>query len=158
VRRVSDHDNKNGFQQTTSLPAHSRTPSPLAARADPVTPAGEFKGLTAFPTSPIQKTELEPRRSSIAEVVGGAIAGAFIGLTQCVTHRYYDHVLGGLVVGAALGVFAGLWVGFLFGRAGFVSWWTVTANVFRVPFMTVATLIYPVLWIVWSRQEQQNDR
>jgi hypothetical protein len=145
---MPDSENTDGIQ---SVPAESR-PAPAASDdASTSQPSGgEFGALRAFPENPYQTSELPPPKSPVAELVAGAILGGLLGLKI--------GGLSGLLVISIVGALDGLWVGYLVGRAGTLSVWSVTVNLFRIPFVNVSTIFFPFATIAWSMNRDYQDR
>jgi hypothetical protein len=155
---MSDAENQNGVQTTTSAPAPSPSPAnPERQSARDTAGGGEFAALRPFPTNPYQSTEVEPRRSPIAELIGGAIFGAVAGAILTCTDPV-ERIVTGIVFGSVLGMLDGFWVSLLFERAGFLSAWTVAANVVRIPFCTVGCVAFPYFLIRRMRRRDLKNR
>src|SRR6266852_2011455 len=130
---MSPAENDEGIRTTPAPPAP--VPAPDPAEASPGNPASPspFGSLRAFPSNPFQTSELPPPKSAIAELVAGAILGVLPGLV-CFGPA-------GLLVGPLVGALDGYWVGHLVGRAGKLTVWSLLVNLFRIPFVNVATIL-----------------
>jgi hypothetical protein len=157
MRTVSESKNKDSILSAPSVPGPAQLPLSVQGTSDSSTGPGEFSGLRPFPSNPYQETELPPPPSPIAELVAGALFGAVAGLMWGLAGNV-GGIVGAPLVGSLLGILDGYWVGRIFGRAGFLSAWTVMANFVRIPLMTMASFVFPYLAIRRLRQRDVYDR
>jgi hypothetical protein len=146
---VSEREDKAGIRKSGGTPSPAPAPTePEPPAASP--PAGTFGGLRAFPSNPFQTTELPPPKSPIAELAGGALAGAAFG--------GFLAGAGGAVFGVPLGILDGYLVSRIADRAGKLTARAVLINFVRVPFMTLALLLFPFTFAYGLAHEEYEER